>query len=101
MYFSLFGGTYSLGNEMPDDKYRGIEIELNLYQRTGRWTGEYILTKRFGSQTLNELNVTSKPGETREETRVLALCEARRSIDRFLMTASLLFKRVAETGRCG
>jgi len=35
---------------------------------------EYILTKRFGSQTLNELNVMSEPGETQEEVRELVLC---------------------------
>jgi hypothetical protein len=83
---------------MFQDRHKGIDIELNLYQRAGKWTGEYILTKRSKSQTLNEVNSMSESGETKEQARELALCEARRSIDRFVITAPLLFKRVAQTG---
>lgn len=82
---------------MPDDRYNGIDIELNLYPRASKWTGEYILIKQSGSQILNEVNAISEEGDTKEEARELALCEARRSIDRFLITAPLLFKKVAQT----
>lgn len=82
---------------MPDDCYRAIDIDLNLYQRAGKWTGEYILVMRSGSQTLNEVNSISEEGDTKEEARELALCEARRSIDRFLIGAAILLKQVAET----
>jgi hypothetical protein len=53
--------------EMPDDRYNGIDVELNLYQRAGRWTGEYILIKQSGSQILNEVNSMSEDGDTKEE----------------------------------
>ncbi len=82
---------------MPDDRYQGTDIELNLYQRAGRWTGEYILTKRSASQVLNEVNSISEESDTKEEARALALCEARRSIDRFLKTVPLLIKKAAQT----
>jgi hypothetical protein len=81
---------------MPDDRYKGIAIELNLYRRAGKWTGEYILIKQSGSQVLNEVNSVSEDGDTKEEARELALCEARRSIDRFL-EAPILFEKIAQT----
>jgi hypothetical protein len=40
--------------EMPDDQYNGIEIEVNVYERAGRWIGEYILTKRLEDCTYIE-----------------------------------------------
>jgi hypothetical protein len=80
---------------MLGDRYHGIDIELNLYQRAGSWTGQYILIKRSGSQILNEVNSISDSGDTQEEARAVALCEARRSIDRFERTASILFRIVA------
>jgi hypothetical protein len=84
---------------MPDDQYNGIEIEVNVYERAGRWTGEYILIKRLEAGTLNEVNALSEAGETREEARELALCEARRSLDRFVMTAPILVQQVARAMR--
>jgi len=81
---------------MSEDRYRGIDIELNLYQRAGSWTGQYILIKRSGSQILNEVNSISEPGDTQEEARALALCEARRSLDRFEATAPTLFRFIAK-----
>jgi len=81
---------------MSEDRYRGIDIELNLYQRAGSWTGQYILIKRSGSQILNEVNSISETGDTQEEARALTLCEARRSLDRFETTALILFKTVAK-----
>ena len=80
---------------MPDDQYNGIDIEVNVYERAGCWTGEYILTKRLEAYTVNEVNALREAGGTREEARQLALCEARRSIDRFVMTAPILIQQVA------
>jgi hypothetical protein len=80
---------------MSEVRYRGIDIELNLYQRAGSWTGQYILIKRSGSQILNEVNSISDSGDTQEEARALALREARRSIDRFETTAPILFRIIA------
>jgi len=81
---------------MSGDRYHGIDIELNLYQRAGSWTGQYILIKRSGSQILNEVNSISETGNTKEEVRQLALCEAQRSVRRFAKTAPILFKTVAK-----
>jgi hypothetical protein len=84
---------------MPDDQYNGVGIEVNVYERAGRWTGEYILTKRLEAYTLNEVNALSQSGETREQAQELALCEARRSIDRFVMTMPILVQQVARAMR--
>jgi len=48
---------------MPDDQYNGIEIEVNVYERAGQWTGEYILTKRLEAYTLNEVNSLTEAGD--------------------------------------
>jgi len=84
---------------MPDDQYNGIEIEVNVYERAGQWTGEYILTKRLAAYTLNEVNSLSEAGETQKEARELALCEARRTIDRFARTTPVLMQRLARASR--
>jgi hypothetical protein len=84
---------------MPDDRYNGIDIELNLYERAGKWTGEYILIKRTESSALNEVNLLSKTCQTSEEARALALCEARRTIDRFAKTAPRLLEQFTRAMR--
>ena len=77
------------------ESFNGIEIELNLYERRGKWTGEYILIKRAGPFVLNEVNSLSEAGETQEEARQIALCEASRSLNRFLTAAPALLDRIA------
>jgi hypothetical protein len=32
---------------MPDDQSNGIDIDVNVYERARRWTGQYILTNQF------------------------------------------------------
>ena len=75
---------------MPDDRYQGIDIELNVYERSGKWAGEYILSKRVDSHTINEVNLLTETCTTAEEARERALCEARRTIDRFVKTVPTL-----------
>lgn len=84
---------------MADDQHNGIDIEVNVYERAGRWTGQYILTKHLEGHTLNEVNPLSEAGQTKEEARELALCEARRTVDRFLRTAPLLIQQLARATR--
>jgi hypothetical protein len=54
---------------VPDDRFNGIDIELNLYERGGRWAGEYILTTRSGLGILNEVSSLSELGDTWDEAR--------------------------------
>jgi hypothetical protein len=81
---------------MSDGCFNDVDIELSLYEHGGRWTGQYILTKRFGSGILNEVSSLSKQGDSRDEARQIGLCEARRSVDRFVAAAPALLKKVAE-----
>jgi hypothetical protein len=84
---------------MPDDQYNGIEIEVNVYERAGQWTGEYILTKRLEAYTLNEVNSLTEAGETQKEARELALCEARRTIESICENDCRLMQRLARASR--
>ena len=84
---------------LVDDQHNGIGIEVNVYKRAGRWTGQYILTKQLDGYTLNEVNLLSEAGQTEDEARELALCEARRTIDRFLRTTPLLIQQLARATR--
>jgi hypothetical protein len=59
------GTVLARPREMPDDQYNGIEIEVNVYERAGQWTGEYILTKRLEAYTLNEVNFLSEARDTK------------------------------------
>jgi len=80
---------------MSEDRYKGIDIELNVYKRGSQWTGDYILIRRVESRTINEVNLLTETCATSEEARQLALCEARRTIDRFGMTAPALLQQLS------
>jgi hypothetical protein len=84
---------------MSEDHYKGIDIDLNIYKRGGRWTGAYILVRRIESRTINEVNLLTERCATSEEARELALCEARRAIDRFIETAPALLQQLRRATR--
>jgi hypothetical protein len=84
------GTVLARPREMPDDQYNGIEIEVNVYERAGQWTGEYILTKRLEAYTLNEVNSHrnwrdakggTRAGIVRGATHHRSVCENDSSFD--------------------